>query len=363
MATQARAGASGGARGRAVAGRRARRSGRTSARRRCPGCRAGPAAHGARWPTKRRARAQPRDDEWWRHFDDPVLDQLVAEAQRLNPGVRTAGMRIMEARAQLGIAGSGLYPQLQQVNARGAARPATAAATAAAPTFWSGWPGFRPGLGAGLLGQVQARHRVGRCRLLRQHRAVRRRAGAGRGAGGEPVRDRSAPPSCGCASRNENAAIQKRSLEITERLFRSGNESELDVQQARSQYLSTLATIPELESSLRQTRNALCVLLARPPDALPELQRRAREDSRSAARGDRRHAGRAAAAPARRARRRDAAGRAVGADRHQRGGAVSVDRARRVGGPVGHHASARPAPRSTGPSARRWCGTCSTTAG
>ena len=35
-------------------------------------------------------------------FGDPVLDFLVAEAQRLNPGVRTAGLRILEARAQLG---------------------------------------------------------------------------------------------------------------------------------------------------------------------------------------------------------------------------------------------------------------------
>ena len=41
-------------------------------------------------------RAEPRDDAWWRQFDDPVLDQLVAEAQRLNPSVRTAGLRIME---------------------------------------------------------------------------------------------------------------------------------------------------------------------------------------------------------------------------------------------------------------------------
>ena len=132
-------------------------------------------------------RAQPRDDEWWRQFDDPVLDQLVAEAQRLNPGVRTAGLRIMEARAQLGIAGSGLYPQLQQVNARGAARRQPRQRR---PQYCVlvRRPGFRPGLGAGLLGQVQAGHRVGRCRLLRQHRAIRRRAGAGRGAGGEPVR-------------------------------------------------------------------------------------------------------------------------------------------------------------------------------
>src|SRR5687768_5759497 len=50
--------------------------------------------------------------EWWRSFNDPVLDSLVAEAQRLNPNVRIAGLRIMEARAQLGVAGSALFPQL-----------------------------------------------------------------------------------------------------------------------------------------------------------------------------------------------------------------------------------------------------------
>src|SRR4051812_24833393 len=44
--------------------------------------------------------------EWWRNFNDPLLDQLVSEALRMNPNVRTAGLRIMEARAQLGIAGS-----------------------------------------------------------------------------------------------------------------------------------------------------------------------------------------------------------------------------------------------------------------
>ena len=54
-------------------------------------------------------------EEWWRNFNDPVLDRLVAEAQRVNPDVRTAGMRILEARAQQMIAGSLLYPQQQQV--------------------------------------------------------------------------------------------------------------------------------------------------------------------------------------------------------------------------------------------------------
>jgi outer membrane protein TolC len=69
----------------------------------------------------------------------------------------------------------------------------------------------------------------------------------------------------------DNAAIQRRSLEITELLFKSGNDAELDVQQAKALYLATLSTIPLLEISLRQTQNALSTLLARPPGTLPEM--------------------------------------------------------------------------------------------
>jgi hypothetical protein len=50
----------------------------------------------------------------------------------------------------------------------------------------------------------------------------------------------------GASQTLQNAALQRRSLEITERLFKSGHEPELDVQQARSLYLGTLATIPLL---------------------------------------------------------------------------------------------------------------------
>src|SRR5262245_38201106 len=33
---------------------------------------------------------RPQSEEWWTNFNDPVLDGLIAEAQRLNPEVRTA---------------------------------------------------------------------------------------------------------------------------------------------------------------------------------------------------------------------------------------------------------------------------------
>ena len=67
---------------------------------------------------EQRGMPKAQTEEWWRNFNDPVLDRLVAEAQRVNPDVRTAGMRILEARAQLMIAGSLLYPQQQQVTGR-----------------------------------------------------------------------------------------------------------------------------------------------------------------------------------------------------------------------------------------------------
>ena len=43
------------------------------------------------------------------------------------------------------------------------------------------------------------------------------------------------------------------------------------MQQAKAQYLGTLATIPQLERMLRQTQNALSTLLARAPGPLPEM--------------------------------------------------------------------------------------------
>lgn len=68
---------------------------------------------------------------------------------------------------------------------------------------------------------------------------------------------------------NANAKQQYRNYEITEKLFNSGQTAELDLQQAKTQYLGTLSTIPLLEDQLYRTRNALAVLIGQPPGALP----------------------------------------------------------------------------------------------
>src|SRR6185503_4062940 len=43
------------------------------------------------------------DARWWTRFDDPVLNELVAEALAENLSLRQAGLRVIQARAQRGI--------------------------------------------------------------------------------------------------------------------------------------------------------------------------------------------------------------------------------------------------------------------
>ncbi|MEJ5989140.1 TolC family protein [Ramlibacter sp. PS3R-8] len=207
--------------------------------------------------------------EWWRNLGDPVLDRLVLEAQQANPNVRIAGLRIMEARAQLGIAGSARFPQVQQASAqllRGGEQrfggPDFTAVTLGA-AFQVGWEidfwgKFRRGIEAADAGYFASIARYDDLQVLMAAQVA----------------------SLYCSIRTlearvviarKNAELQKRSLDIAQSLFRGGTESELDVQQANAQYLGTLATIPQLEAVLRQAQNALGTLLARTPGPLVEM--------------------------------------------------------------------------------------------
>jgi multidrug efflux system outer membrane protein len=52
------------------------------------------------------------DTPWWEVFKDPVLQELIREALNNNYDLRTAAARVEEARAQIGVTRSFLYPQV-----------------------------------------------------------------------------------------------------------------------------------------------------------------------------------------------------------------------------------------------------------
>src|SRR5215813_4556508 len=62
--------------------------------------------------------AQPAaDTAWWKSFNDPTLEQMIKLAYSQNLPLQVAGLRIMEARAVLGIAVGNQYPQSQEISA------------------------------------------------------------------------------------------------------------------------------------------------------------------------------------------------------------------------------------------------------
>jgi NodT family efflux transporter outer membrane factor (OMF) lipoprotein len=52
---------------------------------------------------------------WWTALNDPLLNQLIANAYSQNLTLREAGYRVLEARAQYGIAVGNLFPQQQDL--------------------------------------------------------------------------------------------------------------------------------------------------------------------------------------------------------------------------------------------------------
>jgi NodT family efflux transporter outer membrane factor (OMF) lipoprotein len=69
----------------------------------------------------------------------------------------------------------------------------------------------------------------------------------------------------------QNVKIQQRSMEIAEIRFKAGAVTELDVAQAKSLLRNTEAFIPRFEGVIRQTKNALAVLLGKLPGEIDHM--------------------------------------------------------------------------------------------
>ncbi len=214
--------------------------------------------------------------QWWSVFNDPTLDHLIELSYQQNLPLQVSGLRIFEARAQLGIAVGQQYPQTQQLN--GALTQVGLSDNS--PNFVKGkftddtytqagagfdaaweldfWGRFRRGvesasanLGASIADYDNAlvllTSEVARTYVALRTLEVR------------------------LAIAVENTATQRRSYNIADVRFRNGAVSELDPSQALSLLKSTESTVPLLESQIRQVKNALSILLGMPPSDLQDI--------------------------------------------------------------------------------------------
>jgi outer membrane protein TolC len=66
----------------------------------------------ARWQQRSTSTKPLEVALWWRQFRDPVLNELISEALKASPTVRSALEKVTEYRARRGVESANLFPSL-----------------------------------------------------------------------------------------------------------------------------------------------------------------------------------------------------------------------------------------------------------
>lgn len=214
----------------------------------------------------------PTDDGWWKKFNDPMLDSLIAIGVNNNYNVLMAARRMEMARLTMLETRSAYFPSFtldagwtKARNSGAITSPVMPAnkesyfslgvnmsweidifgkITSAAKAKKASWEASRSeyaGMMVSLCGDIATAYF--QLRVLQAEETVA----------------------------NEHLLSQEKVVKITEARFECGLASMLDVSQARTVYHSTKATLPALTAGINTSYNALAVLLAVTPDYIRQL--------------------------------------------------------------------------------------------
>ncbi|RKX35984.1 MAG: transporter [Verrucomicrobia bacterium] len=219
--------------------------------------------------------------DWWDVFHDPVLSKLIETAYQQNLTLQIAGLRIMEARAQLGFATGLQYPQSQSVNASYVVSKSSRNAPPLANLpddiresasqsvdFWG--VSFDAAWEADVWGKFQRGMEAADANLAARtldYDSVLVMLSGDVAALYTTIRTFGERLSYA----RENVGLQQESLDLAETRYQLGATSELDVEQAKALLYNTEALIPILELGLSRTKNVLSQLLGLPPSDLEYL--------------------------------------------------------------------------------------------
>lgn len=233
--------------------------------------------------------AEPINPDWWTLFGDPVLTGLERRVAAENLDVKTAGIRLAESRAQLGVAkasqlptldGNASYVRQQPSNqgifitiptaagANGAIGNTTGGVQSAGLQPFDIWQGgFDASWEVDFWGRVRrsiesasaladASNEAKRTVLLSSLAEVAH----------DYIELRGVQTQLQIA--RDNVRTARQSLGLTQQRAAGGVTTDLDVSNASAQLRTTLAQIPSLEQQEAQLINALSLLLGQPPNAL-----------------------------------------------------------------------------------------------
>ena len=196
--------------------------------------------------------------KWWEMFNDETLNILVQKTYEQNLDLQSAGMRILQARALVGISEGLSYPQKQtlsggaitnRVDGNGFGTVGAGFDMGWEMDVWGKYARGIESADATLLASIASYNDI----MVSVIAEVARNY----------INYRTSQERIAYAKRN--ISIQEYVTKITKIQFNTGNVSELDMQQSLSQLHSTKSLLPSFKLTMIKSRNALSVLMGISP--------------------------------------------------------------------------------------------------
>ncbi|MFI3243170.1 MAG: efflux transporter outer membrane subunit [Akkermansia sp.] len=194
-------------------------------------------------------------ETWWKQFNDPQLDRLIATGFANNPDMIKAALAINSAEAALRSTKSSLFPT------DSARMGGSNVGNSNSPTSHGQWSGslslaWTPDIWGGTRREIQAA--VANLGSSTAAAAATRTALA---SGIATTYFNWIDAKAGLIIVKKQLTYQEKTYEVVKDRVAAGFQSELDLQQALSVILTTRAAIPTLEAAVRNDENALAIYL------------------------------------------------------------------------------------------------------
>jgi outer membrane protein, multidrug efflux system len=242
------------------------------------GCMLGPNYHRPAVDTPQAYRYEVKDSRdtvntlWWQQFQDPVLDRLIDEALANNKSVKIAAANVEQAAGLLTQTRAALFPQFGYGASGTRFRDSERMATPVPASVPNPQTAYQVLATASweldLWGRIRRLTEAAQANLLATEEARR----------GVILSLVATVASSYLQLRglDEQLVISQRSLatyaesvKLFELQFKYGQVSQMTVEQARTQYETAAATIPQIENQIVQIENALSILLGKNPGTIP----------------------------------------------------------------------------------------------
>jgi multidrug efflux system outer membrane protein len=214
------------------------------------------------------------DVEWWKQFNDPVLDKLIAEAIANNKSVKIAAANIERAAGILTTTRSNLFPQINY-SGTGTRQQSSKNNITPAPQQ-NPFNSFQALGGASweidLWGRIRRLTEAAQANVMA---SIEARRGIVLSLTAEVaaayIQLRALDEQLIIAG--DTLKTYGESVRIFDLQYKYGQVSRMTLEQARSQYETAAVSIPQIEIQIVQTENALSILLGRNPGPVPRGRR------------------------------------------------------------------------------------------